>query len=163
MFNSWCQKTKTHFQCSIIEIQMSKLSPQIQQESSCIFPQGIFFLWLQSSNLGTREVVTLCVSGLSRSVLQMLCFICHMTQFVPWFCCLSKQNSKPFWPQTPVLWENKVVKTFWTFGVPESNSVFPTVCDSTLEACMDPTPKQAWQFLHFSWSDCGRLGFAGVG
>jgi hypothetical protein len=103
------------FQCSIIEIQMSKLSPKIQQESSCIFPQGIFFLWLQSSDLGTREEVVTCDYWPFEICASNALF--HMPHDT--FCALvllfAKQNSRPFWPQTPVLWE-KVVKTFNIWG-----------------------------------------------
>ncbi len=95
---------------------MSKLSPKIQQESSCIFPQGKRFMIAKLRDLGTREVVT-CVTGLSRSVLQMLCFTCHTTTHfvVPWFCCLLSKIPGPFDPRTPVVWE-KVVKTLNIWG-----------------------------------------------
>jgi hypothetical protein len=142
------------FQCSIIEIQMCKLSPKIQQESSCIFSQGIFFLWLQSSDLGTREVVT-CLWLAFRN----LCFKCFVS-YATWhnLClgfvvCLSKIPG-PFDPRLQFCGQ-KSGKDFEHLGFQNPSLWFNPW------SMHGPQPqKQAWQFLHF---DCGSLEFAGVG
>ncbi len=116
-------------------------------------------LWLQSSDLGTREVVT-CDWPFEICASNALFHMPHDT-----FCALvllfAKQNSRPFWPQTPVLWE-KVVKTLNTWG-------------SRIQVCVSnclwfnpwsmhgPQPQnRPDKFLHFSISDCDSLEF-GVG
>jgi hypothetical protein len=161
MFNSLIPEDQDSFECSIIEIQNEQIKSQNPAGKFLYFaPRKYIYYDCKAQIWGPGKLWL--VWWLAFRDLCFKCFVSYATWHT--ICALvllfAEQNSRPFWPQTPVLWEKQVVKTLNLWGSRIQVCVFPkSLWFNPWSMHGTPTPKQAWQFLHFSRSDCGSLEF----